>query len=175
MTQAGVELLRFARSEGVPNNALAVVLRHGVHTIVGDAAACEELFTANGWTGTWRNGIFPFQHFHSNAHEALGIIAGDAVVLLGGPGGREVRLVPGDVVVLPAGTGHERRSPSPDLLVVGAYPPGQAEFDLRRGDPAELDKVLRNVARVELPASDPVQGTGGALVVEWAATAAGRT
>jgi uncharacterized protein YjlB len=34
------------------------------------------------------DGIYPFHHFHSTAHEVLGIVAGSAVVVLGGPSGR---------------------------------------------------------------------------------------
>ena len=97
------EFLRFDGDAGIPNNpTLAVVLRHGVEAIVDAPEACEDLFARNGWVGTWRNGIFPFHHFHSNAHEVLGIVSGSARVLLGGPGGSEVTLVAGDVVVLPA-------------------------------------------------------------------------
>ncbi len=40
-------------------------------------------------------------------------------------------------------------------------PAGLAEIsrrDLRRGDPAEHDEVLANIARVPLPDADPVRG-----------------
>jgi uncharacterized protein YjlB len=43
-------------------------------------------------------------------------------VRLGGAKGRGLKLNAGDVVILPAGTGHERPG-SADLLVIGAYPP----------------------------------------------------
>ena len=43
------------------------------------------------------------------------------------------------------------------MLVVGAYPPGQ-DWDLRRGDPAEHDEVVANIARVPDPPADPVTG-----------------
>jgi uncharacterized protein YjlB len=165
---AQIEALRFGRSGGVPNNPeLPVVLRHGVEEIVGDAAACERLFAANGWSGSWRNGVYPFHHFHSNAHEVLGLVQGETTVLLGGAGGKAVTLLAGDVVALPAGTGHKREAASTDLLVVGAYPAGQEVYDLRRDDPAALDEVTRNVAAVALPATDPSGGGDGPLVTAW--------
>ena len=74
---------------------------------------------------------------------------------------------PGDVLVLPAGTGHCRAAGSPDLLVVGAYPPGQEAYDLRRGEPGEHDEVRANLARVALPEQDPVEGPDGSLVRLW--------
>src|SRR5262249_30781754 len=67
-----------------------------------------------------------------------------------------------DVVAIPAGVGHCRRSFSDDLLVVGAYPDG-ADYDLRRGAAAEHDEVRRNIAAVPRPAADPVQGRDGPL------------
>jgi uncharacterized protein YjlB len=166
------EELRFPPSAGVPNNpVLPVILRHDIATIKDNPEACERMFEGNGWGGTWRDGIFSYHHFHSDAHEALGIVSGEATVLLGGPDGKEVTLRAGDVVVLPAGTGHKRLSSSPDLLVVGSYPPGQEQFDLRRADPGELAEVTRNVASVSLPESDPVAGPGGPLVAIWMAAA----
>src|SRR5581483_3249426 len=85
---------------------------------------------------------------------------GEAAVVLGGSRGRRVEVGPGDVLVLPAGTGHCNAGASADLLVVGAYPDGM-RWDLRRGDPAERAEVLANIARVPLPAADPVEGPRG--------------
>jgi uncharacterized protein YjlB len=42
-------------------------------------------------------------------------------------------------------------------------------WDLRRGDPAELDEVVANIAAVPLPAADPVDGPGGSLAELWRA------
>lgn len=165
---AEVEQLRFDASGGIPNNpGLPAIVRHGVDAIVEDPDACEEMFASNGWNGSWRDGIFPFHHFHSNAHEVLGIVSGEATVLLGGPDGREVRLVGGDVVVLPAGTGHKRQAASSDLLVIGAYPRGQERYDLHRGDPGELEAMRRNIARVPRPENDPVDGRTGPIIDAW--------
>jgi uncharacterized protein YjlB len=72
----------------------------------------------------------------------------------------------GDVLVLPAGTGHLNAGATADLLVVGAYPDGMW-CDLRRGDPAERDEVLANIAAVPLPDADPVHGADGPLTEIW--------
>lgn len=131
-----------------------------------DEASCESLFAQNQWLGAWRNGIFSFHHFHSTAHEVLGIVAGSASVALGGPGGEIVEVRRGDVLILPAGTWHRNMGSSGDLLVVGAYPDGMS-WDLRRGDPDEHDEVLANIRAVPLPRTDPVQGGGGPLGQLW--------
>ena len=160
------EAHRFSDDGRIPNNALPVLVYHGVDAVAAGAASCEELFAGNGWGGSWRDGIFSFHHFHSTAHEVLGIAAGSATVVLGGPSGGRFEIAAGDVLVLPASTGHCNAGSSPDLLVVGAYPRGQT-WDLRRGDPAEHDAVVQNIARVELPDADPVLGADGALVELW--------
>jgi uncharacterized protein YjlB len=143
-----------------------VLVYHGALGPDAGAADYEDLFAVHGWLGSWRDGIFPFHHFHSTAHEVLGIATGSATVILGGPQGGTFELGAGDVLVLPAGTGHRNLGSSADLLVVGAYPDGM-RWDLRRGDPAEHDEVLANIARVPLPDQDPVQGEAGSLVELW--------
>src|SRR5262245_27811551 len=80
---------------------------------IDPAAAFEEMFAANGWgDNMWRNGIYPFAHYHAMIHEAMGIARGRARVRFGGAGGKEIDLTAGDVAVLPAGTGHQRISSS---------------------------------------------------------------
>lgn len=59
-----------------------------------------------------------------------------------------------------------RKSSTANLLVVGAYPNGM-QWDPRRGDPAERDEVLANIAAVPLPDSDPVRGPDGPLTKVW--------
>lgn len=165
-----LETYTFDDDGGIPNSALPVALYQGALGDTAGAGAYEELFAQNGWLGAWRDGIFPFHHFHSTAHEVLGIARGTVDVILGGPQGRRFTLTEGDVVVLPAGTGHCNAGSSPNLLVVGAYPNGM-RWDLRRGDPAERDEVLANIARVPSPDRDPVGGREGSLVELWAPAA----
>lgn len=160
------ETHNFEDDGGIPNSLLPVLIYQGAVGRDAGAAAYEDLFADHGWLGAWRDGIFPFHHFHSTAHEVLGIAAGSASVMLGGPQGETFALTPGDVVVLPAGTGHRNLGSSADLLVIGAYPNGM-RWDLRRGDPAEHDEVLANIARVPLPDKDPVKGAGGPLLELW--------
>jgi uncharacterized protein YjlB len=150
------EELRFADDGAIPNHPRYPALVHSAALDPeGGPEAAEALFARNGWVPAWRSGIFPFHHFHSTAHEALAIVAGGATVELGGPRGRALEVRAGDVLVLPAGTGHRRARG--ELLVVGAYPPGQ-DWDLLRGDPAEHDAAVANIARVPDPPADPVTG-----------------
>ena len=159
------ETLLLAGDDRFPNSALPVLFyRRALPT---EAAAMEQAFARQGWGGAWRNGIYTFHHFHSTAHEVLGIAAGEVRVLLGGPSGREATVRAGDVVVIPAGVAHRNMGQSADLLVVGAYPGGSA-CDLLRGEPAELQQARRTIAAVPLPGRDPVQGQD-ALRRLWAA------
>jgi uncharacterized protein YjlB len=144
-----------------PNSRLPVVVYPQAVTPDGTdpCATFEELFRSNGWGGTWRNGIFDYHHYHATAHEVLGCARGWVRVLLGGPNGREVRMEPGDVVLLPAGTAHCNLEHSADYRIVGAYPPGQHP-DMKYGEPGEYAAAKKAISRVLLPERDPV--TGGA-------------
>jgi uncharacterized protein YjlB len=133
--------------------------------------AFEELFTKNRWPAAWRNGVFPFHHYHSNGHEALGIYSGEVTVQFGGDGGVTVTAKPGDVIVLPAGTGHKKLSSKGALGVVGAYPEG-SHPDTCLPPFARAGKSAATVASVPLPACDPVYGVDGPLFTYWRAASA---
>jgi len=160
----------FADDGCVPNNPLLplIVYRAALETGPRCAADCEALFADNGWSGAWRNGIYAHHHYHSTAHEVLGITAGSVRVRLGGEDGKTVELHAGDVVVIPAGVAHKNEGASPHLVVVGAYPGGKCP-DMCSPGAHVRDRALRNVREVPLPASDPVYGKSGPLIERWRA------
>ena len=165
MTASDPETFQFAADGAFPNSRLPVLIYRRLD-LAGTAAAAENAFAANNWLGAWRDGIFSFHHFHSTAHEVLAIVGGGARVTLGGPSGRTFEVGRGDVLVLPAGTGHRNGGSSGDFLVVGAYPDGM-DWDLKRGDPAEYEDAQRTIAGVPLPDADPVHGAAGPLTRLW--------
>ncbi|MHB0776697.1 cupin domain-containing protein [Halomonas sp. WWR20] len=124
----------------------------------------ERLYAAHGWPPSWRGGVYNYHHYHSTAHEALAVVAGRATLRLGGASGQDVEVKAGDLVVLPAGTGHCRLSASEDFEVTAAYPQDQSQVDLLRADPAEHDAAVARIARVSRPQHDPL---GGELSRWW--------
>ena len=152
----------------VPNSPLPV-LRYRLAIDLAGAEpeqAIENLFGANGWGGFWRNGIYDYLHYHATVHEALGIARGHAHVRLGGDHGDEVELNAGDVVILPAGTGHQCLSASEDFSVVGAYPLG-SRMQVTQPTPENYRKALKTIPMVATPKTDPLLGPGGPLVRLW--------
>ena len=164
--------LLFADDGSIPNNPrLPLLLYRDAIDLSGTPdpeALIEKVFARHGWADMWRNGIYPYVHYHSMIHEALGIARGRAKVRFGGEGGEVVDLAAGDVAVLPAGTGHQCLWATPELCVIGAYPK-RGSYDLCRGSKAEHAKALKTIPEVPLPDSDPVHGKAGPLTTLWQA------
>ncbi len=152
-----------------PNNPdlPLIVYSAAIDVTEGDPARrVEETFRRNHWTGSWRNGIYSYHHYHSTAHEVLGVYRGQVSVRLGGPEGVTVDASAGDVLVLPAGTAHKNEGSSTDFRCVGAYPDGQS-WDMNYGEEGERPEVLENIRNVPRPEFDPVYGREGRLIEEW--------
>jgi uncharacterized protein YjlB len=169
---SALEALMFAGDGSVPNNPdLPFLLYRSAIDLTGTPdpeAVIENVFGENGWGDMWRNGVYEYMHYHSMIHEVMGIARGRAKVIFGGMQGREFDLVQGDVVVLPAGTGHQGLWVSPDLVVIGAYP-GSGRYDLCRGSKVEYAKAIETIPLVPLPKTDPAYGQDGPLLRLWRA------
>ena len=101
----------------------------------------------HGWGGTWVDGVFDFHHFHSTSHEVLAVVAGRATLELGGPQGEAFEVAAGDVLVLPAGTGHRRATARDGFTVVGAYPAGPGGLrPAARRRPGEVEAARERIA-----------------------------
>ena len=163
-------LFRFKDDGVVPNHPHwpLVIYRNAVKlpATLDPAAVFEDLFGKNGWGDSWRDGVYDYLHYQSRIHEVMGVARGTAVVQFGGKEGRTLTVKRGDVLVLPAGTGHECISASDDFLVVGAYPP-TGTYDVFRSSPKEHAKASKTVPKVAPPRRDPVYGKDGPLLRLW--------
>ena len=164
--KTAVEKIQLSRNGWMPNNDLLPVLlyRRAVDG-EGMATRMEAVLERNLWPAQWRNGVYTFHHYHSTAHEVLGIAGGSAQLMLGGENGHVVAVEAGDVLVLPVGTGHFLVHANPGFLVLGAYPVGQ-HWDICRSAPEA--SAAERMRRLPFPASDPLTGKDGELVRLWA-------
>ena len=152
----------------MPNNLrLPILLDRGAIAIVGDdpPSAFEAVFDRIGWPSAWRNGVYPFHHYHSTAHEVLGFAGGTARLALGEPGGHELTVRAGDVALLPAperataAWKRVRTFSSSEPIPLGQKP------DLSRS--AAPPQMLARIASLPFPPTDPVAGTGGPTRTLW--------
>ncbi|HWL14903.1 MAG TPA: cupin [Opitutus sp.] len=169
----------FADTGVFPNHPrLPVLVYKQVRTRAdGDANALaswfEQTWPQHGWRPAWRWGVYDFPHYHSTAHEILGVYRGHASLRLGDRTGATLVVEAGDVLVLPAGTAHQNLGASSDFHVVGGYPDGQSA-DLLRGEPGERPAADERIVQVPLPPADPLFGEQGPLVRHWHVPAAAR-
>ena len=113
----------FVDDGNIPNNSLPLILYRGAIDLTGSPdpeLIIEKTFAANGWGGMWRNGVYPYAHYHSMIHEVMGIARGRVKVLFGGDNGEAIGLTAGDVVILPAGTGPSAPRPRVPILWLSA-------------------------------------------------------
>jgi len=163
---------RFDFDGEVPNSphpALVYKTARDLSASKDPEGAIESLFRQNGWgRDMWRDGVYPYVHYHPKIHESLGVARGSAILRIGGDRGETLTVGAGDVLVLPAGTGHQRLSASEDFCVIGAYPP-EGEYSLSRaGDHDAYVRGLQSAPEVLVPENDPVRGAGGPLCQIWA-------
>ncbi|NEI71832.1 cupin [Rhizobium lusitanum] len=160
-----IEKMVFEPSGWVPNNQrFPVLIYRGALPPGHSSADFETLFATNGWTGIWKNGVFNYQHYHSGAHEVLGIERGSATLLIGGSHGQPIEVSRGDCLVLPVGTGHRSLGCSTNFEVVGAYPEGQYA-DIQTADPTSA--MLATISSLPVPVADPILGPSGGIVESW--------
>ncbi|MFP4977721.1 cupin domain-containing protein [Paenibacillus sp. CN-4] len=157
---------RFPEAPGLPGNPELPALVYP-RALSGRPNEALEVFARNGWLGGWTAGVYSYHHYHSNAHEALAVVQGTAVLQLGGDSGLRLPVSAGDVLVLPAGTAHKCISSGPGFAVSGAYPDGM-DYNLRTEDDADrLQSIRAEIAKVPLPLRDPLYGEDGPLPVLW--------
>lgn len=167
--QVEVTQHRFEDDGRIPNNPELPLLfyRQAIEASDLSSSRCKELLAGNGWGGAWVDGVFPYHHYHSVSHEVLVVVGGSASITFGGPEGETVDVEAGDAVVIPAGVGHCNEGSSGDFSVIGAYPRGQENYDLRTGEGGERPEVLENIRNVSLPETDPLFGEEGPLRESW--------
>lgn len=152
----------------IPNSKYPLVIYQQAFNANGNKGAdwLEDIFATNKWTNSWRWGVYPFHHYHSNTHEVLGVFKGDALLHMGGEKGEKMKVYAGDIIVIPAGVGHKCLEHTDDFTVVGAYPNGLSP-DLMKGNAGERPAADENIARVQLPVTDPVSGKKSGILSLW--------
>lgn len=159
------QFYRFQDDGSIPNHpSLEVIVypaffKENPHEI-------ERVFNSHDWTNSWTGGVFSYHHYHSNTHEVLGVCRGSATLQIGGEQGTALAVATGDVVLLPAGTGHKKLEASSDFAIVGAYP-GGVSYNLKTGEPGERPYVLEDIQNTPLPKTDPVYGNKGPVIEKW--------
>lgn len=159
--QGNATLIQLSPWEWIPNSPLPVIVYPKAFPTDPPNLTdrVRKRLQQAGWGNMWIAGIYPYPHYHSNTHEVLVVTEGECTVQLGGPEGHDLEVSAGDVILLPAGTGHACYTDAP-YRVLGAYPGGRS-WDLIT-DAAEH----RNPDQLPLPAHDPT-GERGVMRAVW--------
>jgi uncharacterized protein YjlB len=151
----------------IPNNLLPVILYQKVIDLKDASDWLERTFKNNNWLNNWRDIVLPYDHFHSNTHEVLGLGWGSVSLKIGGTHGKIFDLTNGDVIIIPAGVVHHALSAQNNYQFVGGYPNGDA-WDLKTGlEKDERPQILKILKNVAVPETDPIFGHNGFLLEKW--------
>ncbi|KIW23032.1 uncharacterized protein PV07_11264 [Cladophialophora immunda] len=158
-----------------PNNDMPVLIYRDCLPLPLSEAKTTEFLEAHAWEkkGTW--GHIAYRHFHPNTHECYGVFQGESRILVGcgtndTAGGEEIEVHAGDVIVLPAGTGHCSLQSSKDYRYIGVYPEGAPKWRSELGKDEVGDSFRQEIQGVALPVQDPVNGSEGPLLKLWTKT-----
>lgn len=193
MPKGSTQHFLIGEADTSPNNEKLPLILYKGAVQFGDEepeSVLEEIFWGNAWADGFRDGIFPFHHYHSNAHEVVGFARGRAVIQFGGPTGTVVEVEAGDTAVIPAGVSHCRLDDAPGISVVGAYPhhqvpdvcvlsesdekiaecrPETSGLDIKLIDAKQLSAIKASIATTILPDTDPIWGNTGPISDLWLA------
>ncbi|KIV77169.1 hypothetical protein PV11_08992 [Exophiala sideris] len=158
-----------------PNSDLPVLIYRDCLPLPLSEGNAKEFLESHAWIqgGTW--GHISTRHFHPNTHECYGVFQGESTLLLGcgkndSGGGQEIDVRAGDVIVLPAGTGHCSTESSQDYRYIGVYPQGAPKWRNELGkEPIDLEEFRQETTAVAMPKEDPVNGPDGPLLKLWTA------
>ncbi|MFP7231984.1 cupin domain-containing protein [Bacillus subtilis] len=155
----------FFQDDGrIPNHPNFPLVRY--QNAFRDTSEAKRTVNRHGWSNSWSGSVFPYHHYHSNTHEVLIAVRGEAVIQFGGEKGAVIPFSSGDAVVIPSGVGHKKLSASSDFTVIGAYP-GGVQYDMKTGEPDERKEVMKQIKQVPLPAKDPITGKRAPLLEIW--------
>jgi uncharacterized protein YjlB len=124
----------FENPADVPNSRLTVLIFRSV--LVPGIPAKPDLFrkrfrkAGGAVCGQTRSSITRI--FIRTRMKFWEFIEGKVTVRLGGEQGRLFRLKAGDMLLLPPGVGHRRVGDDKGLKLIGAYPRGQSNYDMKR-------------------------------------------
>ena len=151
----------------IPNSHLPVIVYKQAIDLTDASDWLETRFTQNNWLNNWRDIILPYDHFHSNTHEVIGLGFGEVQLKIGGSKGTVLTITAGDVIIIPAGVGHYSISEHTHYRFVGGYPDGH-NWDIKTGlEEGERAAIVKNIAAVQIPTTDPVYGNKGSLFELW--------
>lgn len=165
-----IQNIMIQENKPFPNSTLPVLYYpKGIADKLNEAEVSQKVlsfFEQNGYTNGWVGSIYIYHHFHSNTHEVLGCISGEAQVQLGGPNAEIYPFRSGNVLLLPAGVAHKLITASEDFQIVGAYPDHQSP-DMQTGNLEDYSEVTERIQRVSKPKYDPVQNVHGGVAEYW--------
>lgn len=154
----------------IPNTSLQskpLLIYHAAFPASASASSIESYVSSMGVADPqWRYTMYSTTHFHSTTHEILCISSGKARLCFGGEenaGRVEANVQKGDVVVVPAGTGHRLLEDlGGGFEMVGCYPKGK-NWDMCYGKEAERKKI-EAIKSLGWFSRDPIYGDKGPVL-----------